>query len=152
MATELGVDPKAIRFIHHAGFVTVDEFERGELSFYRGKVLLTGEELCLLDDEDGSENRQSVYRIPLSEIDGVGAHPTQLQIRHHGKLTILRMYEFSRYTLSPSGADDLQDALVMAYGLPKFQVTETYGLSGKHRPNPVSYRPRTGAKISRYEQ
>ena len=154
MAPELGVGSGQIRFIHHAGFYTIDEFARGVFSLVRGSVVLTNEELVLVSEEYGTDDRPALYRIPLAEIDGVGKHSTQVQIQHRRKLTILRMYEFSRYTLSIAGATELREALVAGEGLPQFEVTETFGLSEKHRGSEqvisspqaggVQYFPETG--------
>ncbi len=129
VAEAMGYHPSEIDFMHLCFFEEIEEPESEKrLKGIRGVVAKTDSEICLMDGAIGLAPRRHFIKIPISEIEGVGDAPGQVQIRYQDKLFVLVVYNWEDFRPNSSLTNDLRKRLIAA-NVPNFVTQDHYSWS-----------------------
>ena len=125
-APALGIDPSNMRYINHAGFATVDRSDSKRPDIQQGVVILTNQAVILAEESPDASDSVLIKSIPISDIQGVGLIPNQVQLHHEDQVTLVRLYGDFRHQVFVPLAEAFFGQL-LAMGCPEIEVKNVYG-------------------------
>ncbi len=160
VAEAMGYHPSEIDLMHLCFFKEIEEPESEKrLKGVRGVVAKSDTEICLMDGAIGLAPRRHFIKIPLSEIEGVGDTPGQVQIKYQDKLFVLVVYNWEDFRPNSSLTNDLRKRLIAA-NVPHLETQEHYSWSmlspkrdryysdSRHDNPPTNYEASIGSIMS----
>ncbi len=134
LAEAVGFEPNDIAFMNYCIFEEVQESESPkQLKGHRGIVAMTESELCLVDGVLGKAPKNYFFKIPLSEIEGVGGSNGLIQLKHHSRLIVLYLYKWNDLAADGELSQNLYESLILA-DVPGFESEEQYSFGQMNSP------------------